>query len=175
MLEAEGHPERFLFGFEESYGYLSGTHVRDKDAVNAVMLACECAAWYAAKGMTLLDALQALYDEFGFYRSTLRSFAFDGESGMKTMCSIMARMRAEPSAEIAGYAVEGVTDYQNGAAGLPKADVLEYRLVGGAKLIIRPSGTEPKIKVYLSAVGICEADADAINTTLAEAASQWMQ
>ena len=170
LLEAEGHPERFLFGFEESYGYLSGTHVRDKDAVNAVMLACECAAWYAARGMTLLDALQALYDEFGFYHNALRSFAFDGESGMKTMRDIMARLRAEPLVEIAGYAVEGVTDYQGGAAGLPKADVLEYRLAGGAKLIIRPSGTEPKIKVYLSAMGGSEAEAGRIIEVLAGAA-----
>ena len=162
LLEAEGHPERFLFGFEESYGYLSGTHVRDKDAVNAVMLACECAAWYAAKGMTLLDALQALYAEFGFYRSALRSVSFAGESGMKAMRGIMARLRGKPPAEIAGYAVEGMADYQSGATGLPKADVLEYRLSGGAKLIVRPSGTEPKIKVYFSAVGGSEAEADGI-------------
>lgn len=170
LLEAEGHPERFLFGFEESYGYLSGTHVRDKDAVNAVMLACECAAWYAAKGMTQLDALQALYAEFGFYRSALRSVSFAGESGMKAMRGIMARLRGKPPAEIAGYAVEGMTDYQSGATGLPKADVLEYRLSGGAKLIVRPSGTEPKIKVYLSAVGGSGAEADGIIEALSGAA-----
>ncbi|MBD5093992.1 MAG: phospho-sugar mutase [Subdoligranulum sp.] len=170
LLEAEGYPERFLFGFEESYGYLSGTHVRDKDAVNAVMLACECAAWYAAKGMTLLDALQALYAEFGFYRSALRSVSFAGESGMKAMRGIMARLRGKPPAEIAGYAVEGMTDYQSGATGLPKADVLEYRLSGGAKLIVRPSGTEPKIKVYFSAVGGSEAEADGIIEALSGAA-----
>ena len=170
LLEAEGHPERFLFGFEESYGYLSGTHVRDKDAVNAVMLACECAAWYAAKGMTLLDALQALYAEFGFYRSALRSVSFAGESGMKAMRGIMARLRGKPPAEIAGYAVEGMTDYQSGATGLPKANVLEYRLSGGAKLIVRPSGTEPKLKVYFSAVGGSEAEADGIIEALSGAA-----
>ncbi len=175
LLEAEGHAERYIFGFEESYGYLSGGHVRDKDGVNAVMLACEAAAWYAARGMSLLDAVNALYKEYGFYRSALKSYTFEGESGMRTMQGIMARLRADEPFVIAGYGVDKVTDYQRGGTGLPKADVLEYRLENGAKLMVRPSGTEPKIKVYLSAVAGSEAEADAINERLAEAAGAWMQ
>ena len=174
-LEAEGHVERYIFGFEESYGYLSGGHVRDKDAVNAVMLACEAAAWYAAQGMSLLDAVNALYKEFGFYRNALKSYTFEGESGMHTMQGIMAKLRAEVPFVIAGYGVDKVVDYQNDDTGLPKADVLEYRLENGAKLMVRPSGTEPKIKIYLSAVAGSEAEADAINERLAEAAGAWMQ
>ena len=175
LLEAEGHAERYIFGFEESYGYLSGGHVRDKDGVNAVMLACEAAAWYAARGMSLLDAVNALYKEHGFYRSALKSYTFEGESGMRTMQGIMARLRADEPFVIAGYGVDKVTDYQRSGTGLPKADVLEYRLENGAKLMVRPSGTEPKIKVYLSAVAGSEAEADAINERLAEAAGAWMQ
>ena len=174
-LEAEGHPERYIFGFEESYGYLSGGHVRDKDAVNAVMLACEAAAYYAARGMSLLDAVNALYAEYGWYRNALHSFTFEGESGMHTMQGIMARLRANAPAEIAGYAVTGVTDYTADGTGLPHADVLEYRLANGAKLMVRPSGTEPKIKVYLSAVADSAEAADAINAKLAEAAALWMK
>ena len=174
-LEAEGHPERYIFGFEESYGYLSGGHVRDKDAVNAVMLACEAAAYYAARGMSLLDAVNALYAEYGWYRNALHSFTFEGESGMHTMQGIMARLRANAPAAIAGYAVTGVTDYTADGTGLPHADVLEYRLANGAKLMVRPSGTEPKIKVYLSAVADSAEAADAINAKLAEAAALWMK
>ena len=174
-LEAEGHVERYIFGFEESYGYLSGGHVRDKDAVNAVMLACEAAAWYAARGMTLLDAVNALYAEFGWYRNALCSFTFEGESGMHAMQALMAGLRAEAPAAIAGYAVEKAVDYQAEGTGLPRADVLEYRLAGGHKFMVRPSGTEPKIKVYLSAVGADAAAADAVNETLATAAARMMK
>ncbi|WP_300365909.1 phospho-sugar mutase [uncultured Subdoligranulum sp.] len=175
LLEAEGHPERYIFGFEESYGYLSGGHVRDKDAVNAVMLACEAAAWYAARGMTLLDAVNALYAEFGCYRNALCSFTFEGESGMHAMQALMAGLRSAAPAEIAGYKVETAIDYQADDTGLPKADVLEYRLAGGHKFMVRPSGTEPKIKVYLSAVAGSEVLADAVNEQLAAAAAQMMK
>lgn len=175
FLEAEGHPERYIFGFEESYGYLSGAHVRDKDAVNAVMLACETAAYYAAQGMSLLDAVNALYREFGFYRNALESFTFEGETGMHKMQGIMAGLRTNAPKTIAGYEVAEVVDYDADGTGLPRADVLEYRLVNGAKLMVRPSGTEPKIKVYLSAVADSEGAADAINTAMADAAKDWMK
>ena len=174
-LEAEGHPDRYIFGFEESYGYLSGAHVRDKDAVNAVMLACETAAYYAAQGMSLLDAVNALYREFGFYRNALESFTFEGETGMHKMQGIMAGLRTSAPKTIAGYEVAEVVDYDTDGTGLPRADVLEYRLVNGAKLMVRPSGTEPKIKVYLSAVADSEEAADAINTAMADAAKDWMK
>ena len=175
LLESEGRPDRFIFGFEESYGYLSGAHVRDKDAVNATLLVCEAAAAYAAKGQTLLDAIEALYKEFGYYRNALCSYTFEGETGMHTMQQLMANLRADPPKEIGGYAVEAATDYEAEGTGLPKADVLEYRLAGGHKFMVRPSGTEPKIKVYLSAVGDSEAAADAVNETLAAAAAAMMK
>ena len=175
LLESEGRPDRFIFGFEESYGYLSGAHVRDKDAVNATLLVCEAAAAYAAKGQTLLDAIEALYKEFGYYRNALCSYTFEGETGMHTMQQLMANLRANPPKEIGGYAVEAATDYEAEGTGLPKADVLEYRLAGGHKFMVRPSGTEPNIKVYLSAVGDSEAAADAVNETLAAAAAAMMK
>ena len=152
LLEAAGHPERYIFGFEESYGYLSGPHVRDKDAVNAVLLICEAAAWYARQGMTLGNAIDALYREYGFYSCTQKSFTFAGETGMEKMAALMQSLRRAPLHEIAGLPVEGYTDYAAEGTGLPKANVLEYRLPGGDKVIIRPSGTEPKIKAYLTAV-----------------------
>ena len=171
LLEAAGEADRYIFGFEESYGYLSGAHVRDKDAVNATLLVCEAAAWYAKQGMTLLDAINKLYAEFGCYRNALHSFAFEGESGMHTMDAIMKQLRQTPPTAIGGMAVENVVDYNTAGTGLPKANVLEFRLAGGAKLMVRPSGTEPKIKVYLSAVAPTEEAADAINDTLGKAAS----
>lgn len=174
LLESEGRVDRYIFGFEESYGYLSGGHVRDKDAVNATLLICEAAAWYAKQGKTLLDAINALYDEFGYYRNALCSFTFEGESGMHTMQQLMKDLRANAPTEIAGYAVESVLDYDTEGTGLPRANVLEYRLAGGHKFMVRPSGTEPKIKVYLSAVGSSEAAADAVNATLAAAAEAMM-
>ena len=174
-LEAEGRPERYIFGFEESYGYLSGGHVRDKDAVNATLLVCEAAAWYAQQGKTLLDAIEALYREFGYYRNALCSFAFEGESGMHTMQELMKKLRANAPEDIAGYKVESVVDYDTDGTGLPRANVLEYHLDGGHKLMVRPSGTEPKIKVYLSAVGETEAAADAVNAALAKAAADMMK
>ena len=174
-LEAEGHAERFIFGFEESYGYLSAGHVRDKDAVNATLLVCEAAAWYAAQGKTLLDAIEGLYKEYGYYRNALCSFEFEGESGMHTMQALMQKLRDEQPFVLAGYGVEDVIDYNAEGTGLPRADVLEYRLAGGHKFMVRPSGTEPKIKVYLSAAGPSEAAADAINATLAEAAEKMMK
>ncbi len=161
LLEEEGHPERYLFGFEESYGYLSGAHVRDKDAVNAVMLACECAAWYAGQGMTLLDAMNALYEKFGFYRNGLLSRAFEGQDGMAAMDALMKSLRTAPPAEIGGWKVTGMTDYLGSDTGLIPSDVLEFRLEDAGKVIVRPSGTEPKLKLYLSVRGSGEEDAAA--------------
>lgn len=154
LLEAEGHPERFIFGFEESYGYLSGVHVRDKDAVNATMLACEAAAWYHSRGMSLLDGLNALCETYGYYRNELISFAFEGAEGMNAMNELMRSLREEPPAAFAGYPVTGRTDYLYDHTGLIPADVLEFQLEEGAKLIVRPSGTEPKLKVYIFARGL---------------------
>ena len=161
-LETEGGADRYIFGFEESYGYLSGGYVRDKDAVDASMLICQMAYYYREKGMTLVDAMEALYKRYGYYENELMNFGFEGEDGMLRMQNIMDTVRKNPPAEIAGQPVAGWSDYEasvrhDGAEAtaihLPKSDVLEFRLANGGKLIVRPSGTEPKIKVYLSAKG----------------------
>ena len=151
LLEREGHPERFVFGFEESYGYLSGSHVRDKDGVNAVLIVCEAADWYRKRGMTLSDAMDALYREFGYYACAQKSVCFSGAHAMQEMAARMARLREDLPETIAGFRVAGVTDYLTQTTGLPRADVLEFRLEPRAKLILRPSGTEPKLKLYLTA------------------------
>ena len=150
MLEADGQIDRYIFGFEESYGYLSGGHVRDKDAVNASMLCCEMTAWYKDKGMTLAQAMDALYEKYGFYRNDLASFTFEGAEGMQKMAAIMENLRANPPKTLDGKEVTKIVDYQAGVNGLPKSNVLEFQ-TGCAKVLVRPSGTEPKVKVYLSA------------------------
>lgn len=173
LLEKQGHAERFIFGFEESYGYLSGSHVRDKDAVNAAMLICEMARWYKRQGMTLYEAMQALYAEYGVYKNELHSTAFEGVDGMHRMQEIMEGLRREQPVALAGIPVQQAVDYRDsGKTGLPAADVLEFRLENGAGLMIRPSGTEPKIKIYLSAVGKTAEQAQQVNDDLAQAAAQ---
>ena len=149
LLEADGRMDRYIFGFEESYGYLSGGHVRDKDAVNASMLCCEMTAWYKTKGMTLAQAMDALYAKYGFYRNDLASFTFEGAEGMQKMAEIMDNLRKNPPAALDGSAVTGVVDYNTGVKGLPASNVLEFQ-TDTAKVLVRPSGTEPKVKVYLS-------------------------
>ena len=167
-LEKKGEEDRYVFGFEESYGYLSGPHVRDKDAVNAVLLICEAAAWYAKKGMTLGDAIDALYAEFGCFCNAQKSFTFAGETGMEKMASLMSGLRTHPLQSVAGLPVEGFTDYEQDGTGLPKANVLEYRLPGGSKVIIRPSGTEPKLKAYITACGKAGNHSSALGEKLGE-------
>ncbi len=167
LLEAEGHPERYIFGFEESYGYLSGTDVRDKDAVNAAVLVCEMAANYKAEGLTLLDKLELLRREHGFFAQRLLTFEYEGESGAKTMAGIMAKMR-QPLADFADEAFQTASriDYENDDTGLPKSDVLSFALANGCKIIVRPSGTEPKLKAYLFAKGADQAAAEGVLDTL---------
>ncbi len=167
LLEKEGHPERYIFGFEESYGYLSGTDVRDKDAVNAAVLVCEMAANYKAQGLTLLDKLDQLRAEHGFYAQRLLTFEYEGESGAKTMAGIMAKLR-EPLADFADAAFQMADriDYENDETGLPKSDVLSFALADGCKIIVRPSGTEPKLKAYLFAKGVDQAAAEAVQDGL---------
>ena len=149
-LERAGEAERYLFGFEESYGYLSGPHVRDKDTVNAALLCCEMAAWYRAQGMTLAQAMDALYEKFGYYRNELQSVVLPGEDGMERMSAILTALRAAPPHTLAGEHVARVRDYLGGLDGLPASDVLELR-TAHVKVIVRPSGTEPKLKLYYSA------------------------
>lgn len=161
-LSDAGEVDRFIFGFEESYGYLSGDHVRDKDAVNASMLICQMAQYYKLQGKNLVQAMRALYEKHGFYHNKTVSLSYPGADGAAKMAGIMAGLRAEAPAEIAGAKVEAVVDYATCVNGLPKADVIEFDLEGGNKAIVRPSGTEPKIKLYIFAKGEDAAAADAL-------------
>ena len=184
LLEAAGEKDRYLFGFEESYGYLAGTHVRDKDAVVASMLICEMARDYKAAGLDLVEAMDALYRELGYYKNATISLSYPGAEGAAQMKAIMARLRAEQAAELGGFAVEGTVDYAPGAAmpilggkagedaaqTLPGANVFEFQLSGGNKLIIRPSGTEPKIKAYVFAKGATPEEASEVAGKLDAAA-----
>lgn len=148
-LEKEGREKEFLLGFEESSGYLSGSYVRDKDATVAAMLILEYASELKKVGKTLFDRLNEIYDEFGYYQSKVYSFRFEGESGFNRMKEILGNFRKNTPKSFAGFKVNSVLDYENGVRDLPKANVLEYFLDGGAKIIVRPSGTEPNIKVYV--------------------------
>ncbi|PTX50354.1 alpha-phosphoglucomutase [Melghirimyces profundicolus] len=149
----------FLFGYEESYGYLPGDFVRDKDAVQTALLCCEMAAHYKDKGLTLDEVLHGIFEEHGWYREALFSFTFEGKAGLEKMASIMERFRTRPPGVIGGLSVRELKDYQQGIDGLPAANVLKYRLEGGSWIAIRPSGTEPKIKFYFSVVAPSEEEA----------------
>ena len=169
-LEAAGEVERFILGFEESYGYLAGSYVRDKDAIVGSMLICEMAAYYRSVGSSIKERLEEIYAQYGRYLNKVDSFEFPGLSGMDKMAGIMSGLRQNPPREIGGYKVEKVTDYQNTAeTGLPAANVLVYGLDGGATVIVRPSGTEPKIKTYFTTLGKTLAEAEAQKETLAAA------
>lgn len=169
-LEAAGEVDRFILGFEESYGYLAGSYVRDKDAIVGSMLICEMAAYYRSIGSSIKERLEEIYTQYGRYLNKVDSFEFPGLSGMDKMAGIMSGLRSNPPTEIGGYKVEKVTDYQNTAeTGLPAANVLVYALDGGATVIVRPSGTEPKIKTYFTTLGKTLAEAEAQKEALAAA------
>ena len=150
--------ENYVMGLEESYGYLVGDHARDKDAVSAAMMIVEMCAYYKTQGITLLEQLQKLYKEFGYYKTELKSIKYEGQKGMETMAEIINRIRENPIAEFEGKALE-FTDYATGVNGLPRSNVLRFRNED-VRLIIRPSGTEPKLKIYYQAKGATEAEAD---------------
>ena len=154
QLEAAGEVERFIFGFEESYGYLAGPYVRDKDAVVASMLICEMAAYYRSIGSSIKQRLEEIYAEYGRYLNKVDSFEFPGLTGMDKMASIMASLRQNPPSEIAGFKIVKAIDFSKPEeTGLPKANVLIYKLADGSTVIVRPSGTEPKIKTYFTTLG----------------------
>jgi len=152
-LEKEWRRSDYIFGFEESYGYLAGTFVRDKEAVSTSLLIAEMTEYYKTLNKTLIDALNDLYKEFGCYKHRMLDFYFEGAEGDKKMQELLEHFRTHNFKEIIGYKVLNKVDYLDGVNGLPKANVLEFNLEGGNQLIIRPSGTEPKVKVYLTAVG----------------------
>jgi phosphoglucomutase len=169
-LEAAGEVDRFIFGFEESYGYLAGPYVRDKDAVIASMLICEMAAYYRSIGSSIKQRLEEIYAQYGRYLNKVDSFEFPGLSGMDKMSGIMKGLRENAPADFGGVAVESVTDYDDPEkTGLPKANVLIYKLADGSTVIVRPSGTEPKIKTYFTTKGADLKEAQAKKDALAEA------
>ncbi len=164
FLEDKGEESRYVFGFEESYGYLAGTYVRDKDAVVASMLICEMAAYYRTQGISMIQARDNMYKKYGVFRHSLQSFTFEGESGMHQMKNLMQQLRDDQPTDIGGLKVVAMSDYAasittNKLTGeqteitLPKSDVLVFALENHAKVVIRPSGTEPKIKCYYTTVG----------------------
>ncbi len=176
--EANGE-HTFLFGFEESNGYLSGTYARDKDAVVASMLLYEMACYYACKGMTLYEVLQELYRKYGFFKEEVISIQFEGFDAQDKMAAVMKQLRAEPPAEV-GFPIEKIRDYSTGLitdaatgatapTGLPTANMLFYELAGGSKAIVRPSGTEPKVKLYLMAQGDSAESCDNALATIKDA------
>lgn len=170
QLEAAGEVDRFIFGFEESYGYLAGPYVRDKDAVISSMLICEMAAYYRSIKSSIKERLEEIYAQYGRFLNKVDSFEFPGLSGMDKMAGIMADLRKEAPKEIAGKAVTKVMDYTKPEeTGLPKANVLTYSLDDGSTVVVRPSGTEPKIKAYYTTKGADLSEAQAEKDKLAEA------
>lgn len=179
QLKDKGEQDRFEIGMEESYGYLTGTHVREKDAVNGAMIIIEMAAYYKTQGKTLVDVMNGLYEKYGMYLNSLLNFGFEGADGMKKMSDMMNELRTNPPKEIGSLPVINISDYQESvsidtATGkkenitLPKSNVLSYSLPDDNKVIIRPSGTEPKIKIYITSHANSRADADAQTQVFAE-------
>lgn len=149
LLESEGHADDYIFGFEESYGYLTSSYVRDKDGVNAAFMICEMFAYYQTQGISLLNKLAEIYQTYGYSLNTLHSYEFEGAAGFEKMQNIMKEIRANLN-QIAGMSIDEIKDYAKGIDGLPKSDVLKFFLSNGATVVVRPSGTEPKLKLYLS-------------------------
>lgn len=182
-LEKLGQENRYIFGFEESYGYLSGTFVRDKDAVNASLLICEMFAYYKNEGKSLLDVLGELYYKYGYYQSRLLTFIFEGSAGFNKMQSLMNDMRKNPLDEIAGFKIQAVGDYQKSFItsksgdkqdiNLPKSNVIRYFLEGGVEAVIRPSGTEPKLKIYITATGETIEKSNTVAEKISEFFTAW--
>ncbi len=155
-LEENGEKDRYVLGLEESYGYLTGTHARDKDGVNGAMIICEMAAFYKSKGITLWQFMNSVYEKYGFFFNQLDNYAFEGAAGMQKMADMMDNLRQNPPTELNGSKINWIGDYKtgittDGETGLPKSNVLSYRMESGDTFIIRPSGTEPKIKIYITA------------------------
>lgn len=185
-LEQKGEEDRYVFGFEESCGYLAGSYVRDKDAVVASMLICEMAAYYKKQGKSLVDIIDGIYEEYGYYLNTTLNFYFEGAEGMQKMAGIMDGLRANAPQSIAGCKVVSVADYDTHVAtdlltgatekiDLPKSNVLSYTTEGGHCAIVRPSGTEPKIKIYITAIGSTADEAKAITEKITEDMSAYLK
>lgn len=173
LLESEGKPDSFIFGFEESFGYLSGGYVRDKDGVNAACLICDMYSYYATKGISLLEKLRELSERYGYCLNSLYSYEFEGVNGSAKMDGIMRRFRGGVKS-FGGKKVLNTLDYSIGIDGLPKSDVIKYLLEGGSSVVVRPSGTEPKLKVYISASAASKNEAAEYEKKIADEVSAFL-
>lgn len=178
LLEKQGKADSYIFGFEESYGYLSGSYVRDKDAVNGAYLICEMFSYYATQGISLLDKLQELFNKYGYCLNTLHSYEFDGSTGFAKMQEIMKTFHNEVGdglkiQSFAGKKIHTVLDYSKGLDGLPKSDVLKYLMDGNCSVVVRPSGTEPKLKTYISVSAKTKEEAVEIEKKIKEELDQF--
>ena len=174
LLERKGEENRYIFGYEESYGYLSGSYVRDKDAVDAAFLICEMFAYYKTRGISLTQKLAELYETYGYCLNVTYAYEFDGSSGMEKMKTILARFR-KPNAEFGGKRIESVQDYLQGVDGLPKSDVLKFLLADDCSIVVRPSGTEPKLKAYITVSAEDRETAAAIEKRIAESVEAYLK
>ncbi|MEY8337961.1 phospho-sugar mutase [Lachnospiraceae bacterium 62-35] len=174
MLEAAGKTDSYIFGFEESYGYLTGSYVRDKDGVNGAFMICEMSAYYRSQGISLLDKLNEIYRTHGYCLNTLHSYKFDGSAGAARMENIMAQFREELKA-VGPKKVEKVLDYSKGLDGLPKSDVLKYVLGDNCSVVIRPSGTEPKVKVYISVCAESREEAEIVERAITDSLAGYFE
>ncbi|MBP7059539.1 MAG: phospho-sugar mutase [Lachnospiraceae bacterium] len=166
-LEKNGHEDSYILGFEESYGYLTGTYVRDKDAVDASFMVCEMFAYYKTRGISLLDKLNEIFKTYGFCKNTLHSYTFEGSAGFDKMKDIMTDFHHGLDS-IGGMKVTRTLDYSKGIDGLPNSDVLKFILENNCSVVVRPSGTEPKLKVYISISASDEAEADKLEAVVAD-------
>ena len=175
LLEKNGEEDRYVFGFEESYGYLTSGYVRDKDAVDGAYMICEMFSYYKTHGVSLLDKLNELYAKYGYCLNTLHSFEFDGSAGMTKMAEIMKLFHEKVGVgyAFAGKKIETVEDYSQGLNGLPKSDVLKYRLEGNCSVVVRPSGTEPKLKTYISVSAKSREEAEEIEAQIVKELSEF--
>lgn len=173
FLEKQGKEDSYIFGMEESYGYLSGSYVRDKDGVNAAFLICEMFTYYASQGIGLFEKLNELYAEYGYCLNTLHSYTFEGSAGFEKMQNIMVSFRKSIT-EFAGKKVLKCLDYSEGIDGLPKSDVLKFFLEDNCSIVVRPSGTEPKLKAYISVSATTKEEAQVVEGKLARAVEEKM-
>lgn len=173
-LEQQGKAASYVFGFEESYGYLTGSYVRDKDGVDGAYMICEMFSYYKTKGVSLLDKLEELYQTYGYCLNTLHSYEFDGSAGFAKMQRIMQAFREDVKA-FGGKKVMKLLDYAPGLDGLPKSDMLKFLLEDNCSVVIRPSGTEPKIKVYISVSAVNKENAEAVEAEICKSAEEYLK
>lgn len=173
-LEQQGKTDDYVFGFEESYGYLTGSYVRDKDGVNGACMICEMFSYYATQGISLLEKLDELYRTYGYCLNTLHSYEFDGSAGFTKMQNIIQEFRGDMK-EFGGKKITKLLDYAPGLDGLPKSDVLKFLLEDNCSIVVRPSGTEPKLKIYISVSAENKEAAEEVEEKICKSAEEYLK